>query len=687
MTVAQQTEINYQSTFSGVQKAIISLVGDLKQLKRFSRDLNLEKSIPLIDDVIERVQNKSFSVAIVGEFKRGKSTFINSLLGCNILPSDILPWSATLNRVTYGVTPAVKVIFKDGREEEVGIDRLEEYVTKLTLESEDTAATVQEAIVSYPVSYCQNNVDIIDTPGLNDEANMDEVTLSVLPRVDAAIMVILAQSPFGESERKFLEEKLLTNDLGRIIFVVNGIDNFNRPGDADRVIQNIQSRIQKMVVDRAKEQYGENSPEYEVYLKKIGTPKVFGISAYQALEAKQTGDAELLAQSRFAEFEAALEKFLTEERGATFLQVPVNRVVASADEILKTLELQENALGMKQQEFQAKYKESIAEITQLRQKNAQEMSNIDAAAVQVKQRVRPLVNEFPSKLQQSAIDAIDSANVTPQELKNSKAVSEKLGRLVSSAIQNTVEQQSDKIQKEIEIGLVKEVSRLESFAKDVVGTLQNIEMQFGSIEASSNAKTNTAVEGITAALAVWTGFGGIWSGYKEAGVKGAAVGAAGSVGTFFAAGLVAGIIGLPITFPVVLAAGVLSVFTGRKLVRGVFGGEAVQNFKNNYKEAAIKEIDNRLGESRFEQTVNQQINDTFDKLKQTIRQEVDALLDNTQNTLSDISAKRERDEVMTEQEHQDIQEMRQQTERILGSAQGLSRQLIQKINLAEKLAS
>ncbi|VEP13747.1 Dynamin [Hyella patelloides LEGE 07179] len=686
MTAVEHTEINYQSTFGGVQKAIISLVGDLKQLKKISRELNLDKSIPLIDDVIERVQNKSFSVAIVGEFKRGKSTFINALLGRDILPSDILPCSATLNRVTYGVTPAVKVIFKDGKEEEVAIDRLEDYVTKLTAESEDTAANVKEAIVSYPVHYCQNNVDIIDTPGLNDESNMDEVTLSVLPQVDAAIMVILAQSPFGESERRFLEDKLLSNDLGRIIFVVNGIDNFNRPGDADRVIGSIQNRIQKMVIDRAKEEYGENSPEYEVYIKKIGTPKVFGISAYQALESKQTGDAELLASSRFAEFEASLEKFLTEERGATFLQVPVNRVIASANEILKTLDIQENALGMKQQEFQSKYENSVAEITDLREKNAQEMNKIDAAAVEVKQRVRPLVTQFPEQLKQSAITAIDSAVIDLQELKNPRSASEKLGRLVSSAIQKSAQQQSEKIQKEIEIGLVKEVSRLENFANDVVGTLQNIEMQFVSIEASTKANTNATGEGITAALAVFTGFGGIWSGYQEAGVKGAAVGAAGSFGTFFAAGLVAGIIGLPFTFPVVIAVGALSVFTGRRLVQKVFGGEQIQNFKNNYKKAALTEIENRLGEARLEQNANQQINETFDKLKQTVRQEVDALLDNTQNTLTDISAKRERDEVMTEQEREDIQEMRKQTERILGSAQGLSRQLTQKINLAEKLA-
>ena len=256
------TEKSYESNFNSVQKTIISLSKDLNQLKDFSNQLSLHKSIPLIENVIERLENKTFFVAIVGEFKRGKSTFINALLGRDILPSDIMPCSATLNRIIYGFTPSVKVIFKNGTEEKVPIAQLKNYVTKLTEESEEISANVKEAVVSYPIPYCQNRVDIIDTPGLNDESNMDEVTLSVLPHVDAAIMVISAQSPFSSSEKKFLEEKLLTNDLSRIIFVVNGIDNFARPEDADRIVNSIQNRIQKVVIERAKEVYEEDSLEY-----------------------------------------------------------------------------------------------------------------------------------------------------------------------------------------------------------------------------------------------------------------------------------------------------------------------------------------------------------------------------------------------------------------------------------------
>ncbi len=256
------------------------IVDDLQDLIGISDELKLEKTAELVAEVLERVREQRFKVAVVGEFKRGKSTFINALLGKNILPSDILPCSATLNRVTYGIKPSVTVRFRDGSEESVDIGKLADYVTKLTEESEGRAATVKEAVVTYPIPYCQNGVEIIDTPGLNDEANMTDVTFGVLPQVDAAILVMIAQSPLSEFERKFLDEKLMSSDLGRVIFVVNAHrPDLNKPVEAERLITDIKRRIQKNVLKRAAEQFGADSPEYSVYLRKIGTPRVIGLSA------------------------------------------------------------------------------------------------------------------------------------------------------------------------------------------------------------------------------------------------------------------------------------------------------------------------------------------------------------------------------------------------------------------------
>lgn len=672
---------NNQSTplisLTDYNKLANNLVLDLKRLRSFLEKLNIQQSLASIDDVLERIENKTFWVAVVGEFKRGKSTFINALLGQEILPSDIEPCSATLNRVTYSLSSYVEVEFKDGRKEKVEIEKLTEYVTKLTPEAEATAANVKEAVVYYPANYCKNNVDIIDTPGLNDDPSMTGVTLSVLPKVDAAILVIMAQSPVSEVERDFLENKLLTNDLGRVIFVVTGIDRCNRPEDADKVIASVTKRIKEYVLGRAAQQWGEDSAEYEVYLKKIGKPKVFGLSAYQALEAKNNHDDELLAKSRFAEFEKALEQFLARERGAIELQVPLNRAIASSGEILSTINIQENALKMKLEDFEKTYETSIKEISDLRHRKKEEMQLIDRAAENVRYNVRPLLNKLEDELKQTAIQVIDSTTITPKEVGNKKALAEKLGRKVSTSLQNAGQKLADKVQTEIQQGLVEEVDRLKDFANSVVTVLNRIEMQFIDVEADANRRRSAGGEAVAAALAVFTGFGGIWSGFKAAGIKGGVIGAAGSFGTLFGAGILAGLIGFPLTWPVVIAASVVSVFTGGWLTKLVFGGEQVEVFKENYKEAILKDIEKQLKSNPINHKVEEHISASFDHLKQTLSQEVEALLDNTQNTLTELNGKRQRNETLTETESKELDEMRAETEKILGSAQRRSQELVE----------
>ena len=665
------------SSFTDYKQIEINLINDLRQLRAFSEKLGLNKSLESIDDVLKRIETKTFWVAVVGEFKRGKSTFINALLGEEILPADIEPCSATLNRVTYGPSPFVEIEFKDERRERIAVEHLSDYVTQLTPESKAVAATVKEAVVYYPIDYCRNNVDIIDTPGLNDDPSMTEVTLSVLPKVDAAILVIMAQSPVSEVERDFLENKLLTNDLGRVIFVVTGIDRCNRPEDVEKVIKGVKARIKEYVLHRAEEQWGADSAEYETYLKKIGEPKVFGISAYQALEAKRLKDDELMARSRFSEFQKSLEEFLVRERGAIELQVPINRAIASAAEILKKINIQEGALQKSEEEFAEAYEHSVAEISEIRHRKQEEMRLIDRAAENVKYNVRPKLNQLEDKLKQTAERIIDSTPIDPKELNNKKKLTESLGRKVSNSLQSVGQRLADEIQAEIQQGVAEEIDRLKDFADSVVEGLNRIEMQFVEIDADTARKRGAGGEAIAAALSVFTGFGGIWAGYKAAGVKGGAVGAVGSVGTFLGAGVLVGLLGLPVTWPVVLAVGVVSVFTGGWLTKTVFAGERVEAFKANFKEAVLKEMDKQLRTNPINQKVEEHISSTFDTLKQTLSQEVEALLDNTQNTLNELSRKRARNEAFSENERKELNDIRARTEKILGSAERRSKELIE----------
>ena len=195
------------SSFTNYKQTVMDLTGDLKKIREFSQHMQLEGNVSAVDDVLRRLAEDTFSVAIVGEFKRGKSTLINALLEKDVLPTDVVPTTATINRVTYSVTPFVRIEYNDGKTEDIEIDKLNDYVTKLTPESEQIARTVKIATVYYPVNYCKNGVTIIDTPGLNDDEAMTNVTLSVLPQIDAAIMVMMAGSPFSQYECDFLENK------------------------------------------------------------------------------------------------------------------------------------------------------------------------------------------------------------------------------------------------------------------------------------------------------------------------------------------------------------------------------------------------------------------------------------------------------------------------------------------------
>lgn len=652
-------------TFSDYKKTVNIVAADLRDLMDTANELKMQNSAALLNEMLKRVEENSFSIAVVGEFKRGKSTFINALIGKDILPSDILPCSATLNRVTYGVKPDVLIRFKDGREDHVDINQLQDYVTKLTDESEEMAGKVKEAVVSYPLPYCQNNVEIIDTPGLNDDAAMTDVTLGVLPHVDAAVLVIMAQSPFSEYERAFLEDKLLTSDLGRVLFLVTAIDRLNRPEDADRVVKAIKDRIRKYVIKRAAEQFGADSEEYEVYLKKIGEPRVFPVSAWQALQAKEKADANLMTASRFGDFENALEKFLSEERGSIFLQVPINRLLSASSEILSSFKIREGALQMRQTDFNAAHEKTFKEIEVLRQRKNAEMQRLDQAARQVEMEVKPLIGQLDETFKAAATDILDTAEISNEDVANQAAMTklvERLNAQIQSAVQSATQKQLEKIQLVVQRGVTAEAMRWTDFSDEMNVMSKTIEGRFGIGNLEMQDTTVTQGVGIVATL---FGFGGAYTGYKVAGWKGAGAGAVASIGvglgTLIAIGLVAGTF---LALPVLIIGTLAALPAGGWLTRKMFGDEGVKKFREQFKKTVLENLEQQLSAQSVEQKIIAEVDKAFNELKDKIHLEVESTLNDTEKTLEELRAKRGRDEILSGTELQQLTKMKRETVKI-----------------------
>ena len=265
-----------------------------------------------IEEAMHMIETRRYRVAVIGEFKRGKSSMINALLGSEVLPTDILPMTAVVNRIVYGNQKEILIQYKDGRMERAGVEDLISYATKYDEEKAYRAEKVKEIVVSYPSVFCRNHVEIYDTPGLNDDEPMTETTLGILKDVNAAIVVISAVMPLSMTEQNLIIQLLECKEVHNIIFVITFIDAVSsRRSEQDKVINFMKNRITESVLPRALSLHKEDKKFQEKARRILECPVTFAVSSLLAMKGFLQDDEELLEKSRFPEFKHSLLDVLT----------------------------------------------------------------------------------------------------------------------------------------------------------------------------------------------------------------------------------------------------------------------------------------------------------------------------------------------------------------------------------------
>lgn len=268
-----------------------------------------------------KLQSHKFRVAVVGEFKRGKSSFINVLLGKHVLPEDMLPTTATLNRITYGEKPAAYIRFKDAGKDSIRIpvEDISDYVTKWTSSSAERAKEIQEVIVEYPTLFCFNDVDLIDTPGMNDEDDLNATTIRCLEDVDLAIVAINAQYPFSETEARFVLKLLESSQICQIIFVVTYMDCIRKREQA-KILDYIANRISENVHEELLRYYSPQDDIFRKYHRMFAPVKIFGVSSLLGMEALEINDMELYKESGFQQLSQELPDIILRSRSVNLIE-------------------------------------------------------------------------------------------------------------------------------------------------------------------------------------------------------------------------------------------------------------------------------------------------------------------------------------------------------------------------------
>ena len=292
----------------------------------------------------ETLESRRFRVAVVGEFNRGKTSFVNALLGKEILPADLMPATAAINRITYGDTPSAYIALKNGQRKSVGIAELAEYITKLSASSTENARRIDEAVVQFPSLFCRNGVDLIDTPGMNDEEAMNQVTVSRLEDIDLAIIAVDASMPFSMTECAFTVQLLESPQVCQIVLVVTKIDTIPRR-EQQKLVDFMANRVREDVKRLLEQSRSPGGPIMQKYHAIFDNLYIFAVSSLDALDALARNDMELFEKSGFRRLNDELPQIIMSSQN--------NNVILNSERVLSGLIRQYRDWILSQQERRA----------------------------------------------------------------------------------------------------------------------------------------------------------------------------------------------------------------------------------------------------------------------------------------------------------------------------------------------
>lgn len=290
--------------------------------------LEFEDAKRSIENLRERLHNERLHLAVLGQFKRGKSTFINALLGEEILPVGVLPLTALPVFLSFASQPRAQVLLESGVEAWSGKDpkALREFLSQFVTETEnpENRKGVLQVEVFYPSPLLQHGVVLIDTPGIGSTLRHNtEITLSFLPQCDAALFLVSADPPITEVEVEFLQAVRFR--VTRLFFVLNKIDYLS---EAD--IASVHAFLK------------------EVLRKKVNleNPLIFLVSAQMALEGQKRGDEALLERSGIRKVLQHLFGFLQKEKSRALQEALARKATETLNDLSMHLHLCIRSLEM-----------------------------------------------------------------------------------------------------------------------------------------------------------------------------------------------------------------------------------------------------------------------------------------------------------------------------------------------------
>lgn len=184
-----------------------------------------------------------FTVVVVGEFNRGKSSLLNALFDLDILPVGATPTTATVTILQFSPNPRIRVHYINDRVQDLEYSptAIEEFIAF------SGTRDIDYVEVGLPHPLLRAGIVYVDTPGVAD-LNRDriEVTYRFVPRADAVLFVLDSTQLVTLSEVDFLQSTILNDGIERLLFVSNFSDLLEEDA-RDQVVSRAKNRLAEVL--------------------------------------------------------------------------------------------------------------------------------------------------------------------------------------------------------------------------------------------------------------------------------------------------------------------------------------------------------------------------------------------------------------------------------------------------------
>ena len=201
-----------------------------------------------IEFSLGNLRNEIYDVVVCGEVKKGKSSFINAIIGERILPVDTKVATSQAFRIVNSNKQAFYLVFTDGTKQEVEREDLENYGSQAKIDKNGEPITFGKIVdymeVHTPIPFLPQSVVLVDTPGLGAiYANHATVTKRHLAKASAVIFILDPANPITEAEISFLNE--VASITSNVMLVMTKQDNYDEEYINTQINRDVDILIEK----------------------------------------------------------------------------------------------------------------------------------------------------------------------------------------------------------------------------------------------------------------------------------------------------------------------------------------------------------------------------------------------------------------------------------------------------------